>query len=571
MRKLLYIIVSTVILAACVGNGKEREVLDRAQRIVNDYPDSALAMLDSLEPLSHDFSTENLRRWQLLCLMAQNKCDTVFSDDSLQLLLSDYFDRNGTANEKMWAYYLLGRAYSDMGDASMAQKAFHDAAEKADTFSSDCDYWNLCRLYFQLSDLHYQSMLPKEMLNTLNLAQAYAKKAGDTISFISAIGRKALVYELTDNPDSQILCAEKASTLFLNHGQKELSYQYLSAAILPLVQKGDLRKASEYISIYEANSGYFDENNNIQEGREIYYYHKGLYYLESEKLDSAEWMFRRLLHLAQNINDVHAAHLGLRNKYRISGPVDSLAKYAILSEQFDDSLYLSNYRANLQKNEQMYNFTRYLETSHKYKIESDKRRNGMIILSLLLLLIILTSVVFYIHNRMRHKNQLLEYKNTINQLYQLKASKDNELINKDKEIDKLTSRIKVLQSSINKDIKEDLDKILMESAIVKKIIEIVNHPQNRLTYEDWNNLDLLFEREYPNFHFTLCTMHRLTEQEYRICQLVRLHISPSSISSLMGYDYSYATTVRKRLHLKILHKAGKPKQFDNYLYSIPRI
>ena len=69
---------------------------------------------------------------------------------------------------------------------------------------------------------------------------------------------------------------------------------------------------------------------------------------------------------------------------------------------------------------------------------------------------------------MRHKNQLLEYKNTINQLYQLKASKDNELINKDKEIDKLTSRIKVLQSSINKDIKEDLDKILMESAIVKK-------------------------------------------------------------------------------------------------------
>ena len=172
---------------------------------------------------------------------------------------------------------------------------------------------------------------------------------------------------------------------------------------------------------------------------------------------------------------------------------------------------------------------------------------------------------------MRHKNQLLEYKNTISQLYQLKASKDTELINKDKEIDKLTSRIKELQSSINKDIKEDLDKILMESAIVKKIIEVVNHPQNRLLYEDWNNLDLLFEREYPNFHFTLCNIHRLTEQEYRICQLVRLHISPSSISSLMGYDYSYATTVRKRLHLKILHKTGKPKQFDNYLYSIPRM
>lgn len=49
MRKLLYIIVSTVILAACVGNGKERAVLEMAQRIINDYPDSALTILDSLE------------------------------------------------------------------------------------------------------------------------------------------------------------------------------------------------------------------------------------------------------------------------------------------------------------------------------------------------------------------------------------------------------------------------------------------------------------------------------------------------------------------------------------------
>ena len=72
MRNLLYIVVTTVILTACVGGGKERAVLDTAQRIINDRPDSALAMLDSLEPSSHDFSTENLRRWQLLRLMAQN-------------------------------------------------------------------------------------------------------------------------------------------------------------------------------------------------------------------------------------------------------------------------------------------------------------------------------------------------------------------------------------------------------------------------------------------------------------------------------------------------------------------
>ena len=216
MQKLLYTFVVVIILAACASNGKEHTKLDVAQSIINERPDSALAILDSLEASSPQFSQRTLRRWQLLRLMAQNKCDTVFHSDSLQLVLTDYYDHHGSPNEKMWAHYLLGRAYYDMGEAPMAQKAFYDATEKADTSSVDCDYWNLCRIYFQLSDLYYQSMLPKQMLNTLSLAQAYAEKAGDTISFISAIGKKTLVYELSDKPDSLILCAEEASRLFLN-------------------------------------------------------------------------------------------------------------------------------------------------------------------------------------------------------------------------------------------------------------------------------------------------------------------------------------------------------------------
>ena len=571
MRKLLYIIVATIILAACVGNGKERAALDAAQAIINDRPDSALAILDSLEPSSQEFSRSTLRRWQLLRLMAQNKCDTVFRSDSLQLILTDYYDRHGTPNEKMWAHYLLGRAYYDMGEAPMAQKAFLDAAEKADTSAADCDYWNLCRVYFQLSNLHYISMLPKEMLSALNSASACAEKSGDTLSVIAVIAKKALVYELSDKQDSVILFAEEAYRQFLRYGQKELACQYLSIAIPPLIKKGNLAKSSEYISLYEENSGYFDDNKNIQEGREIYYHTKGLFYLESEKTDSAERMFRKLLHLAKNINDTHAACMGLRDKYKITGPTDSLAKYAVLSEQYDDSLYLSNYKTDMQKNEQLYNYTRYLETSHRYKMESDKRKNGMIILLLLLLLTILAFAIFYIFKRMQHKTQLLDYKNKINQLNQLKASNESELADKDKEIEKLTSKIKELQSSIHKDIKDDLDHILLESAIVKRIIKVINHPKNQLTFSDWNELNLLFEREYPNFHSTLCTKYLLTDVEYRVCQLVRIHIAPNSISSLMGFDYSYATTVRKRLHMKVLGKVGKPKHFDEYLFSIPRI
>ena len=92
MQKLVYIIVTSLLLSACADSGKERTALDTAQAIINDRPDSALAMLDSLEPSSQGFSQATLRRWQLLRLMAQNKCDTVFRSDNLQLLLTDYYD-----------------------------------------------------------------------------------------------------------------------------------------------------------------------------------------------------------------------------------------------------------------------------------------------------------------------------------------------------------------------------------------------------------------------------------------------------------------------------------------------
>ena len=89
MKKLVYIIVSFFLLSACADSGKERVALDAAQAIINDRPDSALAILDSLESSSQGFSQGSLRRWQLLRLMAQNKCDTVFRSDSLQLVLAD--------------------------------------------------------------------------------------------------------------------------------------------------------------------------------------------------------------------------------------------------------------------------------------------------------------------------------------------------------------------------------------------------------------------------------------------------------------------------------------------------
>ena len=187
MRKLLYIVIAIILLAACVGSGKERAILDLAQRIINERPDSALAILDSLEPSSQDFSQKNLRRWQLLRLMAQNKCDTVFRDDSLQKELVKYYDRHGTPNERMVAHYLLGRAYSDMGEAPRALQCFLNAVACADTTSQECDFKTLFRIYGQVAMVYRSQCIPDEELAAWNQCSHFAEKSGDMYSHIRGI------------------------------------------------------------------------------------------------------------------------------------------------------------------------------------------------------------------------------------------------------------------------------------------------------------------------------------------------------------------------------------------------
>ena len=263
MRNLLYIIVTTVILAACVGGGKERAVLDRAHNIINDYPDSALVILDSLEPSSHDFSQESLRRWQLLRLMAQNKCHMVFSSDSVQLILTEYYDKHGTPYERMISHYLLGRARSDMGEAPEAMRSYQEAVSRADTTSVDCDWWNLSRIFLQLADEYYGSYMPMEMKGALRLSRSCALHAGDAITSIIAYSRLSEVYELLGSSDSAGIVIREAANMFKNHKRDDWASQTLSLLIEDEVEKGNVEEAKRIVKYYEGYSGFFDERHDI--------------------------------------------------------------------------------------------------------------------------------------------------------------------------------------------------------------------------------------------------------------------------------------------------------------------
>ena len=616
MRKLLYVLVSTILLAACVAGGKERAVLDIAQRIINERPDSALAILDSLEPSSQKFSRPNLRRWQLLRLMAQNKCDTVFSDDCLQKELVKYYDHHGTPNERMTAHYLLGRAYSDMGEAPIAMEVFQDAVESADTTAANCDWWTLTRIYMHLAEEYYKAYLPHELLFALYKAEKTAMRAGDTITAIYSIAKRYNAYELLDDKDSMRVVTYKSADLLEGKGRIGLASSIRSVMIDDEAEEGNTNQAAKLIKDYEGFSGFFNSDHEIQKGLEIYYYIKGLYYLAVALPDSAEWMFRKLLITGNTINDRHAAYTGLCKLYS-SGPYkdkDSLVKYAMLSASYNDSLYKVSYRANLHQFQHQYNYGQIKKKMMTAQEESAHKDHIIAIVVFSFIISSLVTLIIYLNRKRKRDLVLVEYKRDVKRLNELRIELLSMLNNKDKTISdynqqKIDDKAELLRLSdengklrqrLSEALRHEQDMVNAKNEELKAlsaklstyhiaatseskrlyrelhdaeawttIQKAILKPDVKLSQANWEALDSLFAKVYPNFPTILMSANHLSLYEYRVCELIRMGVSPSDIARLLNYEKSNITNMRKRMFLKVTGKGGKAQDFDEFLFSIP--
>ena len=83
-------------------------------------PDSALValgMLDSLRKDNPKMSKAQQMRFDLIYAKGMNKGFVDFTTDSVMKQVVAYYDKHGSANERMLAYYLLGCTYRDLDDS----------------------------------------------------------------------------------------------------------------------------------------------------------------------------------------------------------------------------------------------------------------------------------------------------------------------------------------------------------------------------------------------------------------------------------------------------------------------
>lgn len=457
-------------------------------------------------------------RQQLEALEQQNSSGEELLNDSLAEALVSYFDRHGDANEQMRAKFILGCTYSNLNDLPRALTTYYEAADCADTMRTDCNYKVLSLIHAQCAMIYHTQVQPRSELQELRLAEHYAWKDKDTLQAIRRYSQQSGAYDFLKMPDSVLYVKEQAARMFREIGRHDRAARTLGGStITSLLKKGEIPKALEYSRIYEQESGLFDADGNIAKGFEIYYYIKGECYLATHQPDSAEYWFRRELREGQDIRNQIAGYKGLQEVFGQKKISDSIAKYATLAYELNDSAYSLSEMENLQKFQASYNY------NHQKFLARQKESEATIAWLTAIIVVLISGVlIWYFFTRYRFfKGLALDYR-------------------------------------------------LNNAPITKQLRSMArNNPPQYPTLDDWKQLRLLVEHEIPTFHDLMNPEEApLSEMEYDICLLTRVHIPPIEIAKLKKCVPSYVSNIRKNLLKKVFGIEGNPDEFDQEIVKI---
>ena len=471
------------------------------------------------------------QRLQLEELEGMNRAGSLMTNDSLALELVRYFDDHGTRNEQMRAHYLLGRTYYDCGKLPDALEAFHAAAACAAATSDDCDFHTLSMVHIQMAEIFHRHYQPLTAIAELKEAQRLAYLDNDTLLGIECYFDQSNEYERLGEVDSAFAISTEAARLFTAMGQHDRAAAAKSSTALMLLDQHRTDEAKAAIDAF-LSSSYTDSLGNVSPGREIFYYKRGLYYLQEGKLDSAEYFFRRELREGLDVNNQIAGRKGLQLLYGKLNKADSVAKYASEGYSLSDSVYMVSESQNVQSLQAMFDYTHNQLLVEQRTNELRNTRLYMIIAVISLLLVIF--IVVYIAQR-RDRQRAIEvanYQSTIREL--------------------------------------SLEDRLGSSPIATRLQELANsNPPKVAVPSEIDSLKALVSDNIPSFFDAVNPPQQpLSEQEYVVCLLTRLAFPSVSIDRLTGFSEGYTSKLKGRLYKKLTGDDGTAKEFENWIMAI---
>lgn len=574
--RILTIALCGILMLSLIGcdRGNISKRFAETDSIADANPAKAIETLRSMRGQMKHASRRDRMRYALLCIKAETKAGIEQRSDSTIKAVIKYYKMQDNGKMLTEAYYYAGHIYRDWGNIGKAAICFQKAANlgQGNKRHSEIACDAALQYALLLSDLHVYD----EALTALRKSYHGCEILKGTAHMAKLLERMGNIYTIREKEDSDLICYERVLQLARAANDKKSTTNLLRQIADCHIKRGNIVKAEECIqSLPGMDSADYRTVARLHMAKKEY--------------SEASSFYERQLTIG-NIEERKDASRNLMAICANMGEYALMSGYAQLYMQYADSADSISRTEDALRAHTLYNFQNADMDESIFQNTSTRR---VICFAIIFLLCVFFIAKFSVRNLIgkRRQRDLLIQIETLRQIEKENYERSESYIRENKrkievleqqlhgandmntelvrQLEKQKSDLMIANENAEReqDKKQRADNALTKSDawdIIEKRLE-----QGKMINEsDWETIDESVNGIVENFKLRLYSLYRLSAQEYRVCLLVRLGVSASEISSLIGRSASAVSLLRKRLYMKMFKKEGTQKDFDEFIKSL---
>ena len=558
---------------SCRDGGRAEGILRTADSLMEEHPDSALAILrrDSLEICR---SGKDFRLWYALSRTeADDKCYILHVSDSAIRIAAGCYDSYGSALQRVRADYLLGRVYCDMHLYGHALTSFNKAiAVDAENDSVINRYKARAATWagyvYEVKGLH------KDALRYNKLAYGYAKKAGAQVTEIYSlrdIGRSyrdlkrndiAMPYyqqaakkaKAIDDANLYNMVMEELAGIYIEEGRLDEAYAALNTKFLATTDK-DIAS---------------------------HYYIWAMYFEKIGQLDSAVAYDKRGMKYSE-ISIKRDVSLDLARLLMKQGKRDEAMEYYEKYSVYSDSVEASELK---ETSDMLSQVEKSIDVERKNAALASSQLRLAAVMSILVVVVVIASVALlgmYLKRKRKQREQLervrryrlersMKEKQRAQQNKERIALLENELTASNQTLSELRQELIRNEAEMLKykdaltAFEQKHGELLVADLADTDVYKLYHDPIAKPTSADYHMLVEALNKAYSDFTLRLKEFYPdIRSNEMWICCMVKAGLTSKEICNISSYSYSSIGMAKVRLYGKMLGKKGSSRDFDAFI------
>ena len=489
---LLYslIISLCLLISSCNHGSVTTSILSEAEKVMTEYPDSALKLLQSI-PNPEGLTGKAQADYALLYSQALDKNYIDTANDSLIQIAVDYYKDRDDAKSKFYAYYYLGRVHVNGNRLDQATLAFMNAEQEVEALGDD---YAVGLLYRQMGYIYREYYDYAKALECYQQATHYFERAGKHQHKLWGMLNQSAVYDTM--------------------GQKEKAYDILCDILSEAKQRGDtslikyslgdlimlcteMGRHADAVSFYQE----FTENCPLEGLTPSFYASLGILQAHEKNNTLAQSYLDKAWALADSVNDSIYLHNKSSVIYRLQ------ENHERAYQELEQCVMLQNHEMLKALRQPVLSLQKdFLEAELTHKQYRMKMERLVYTLAGVIFFLVAVLVVAFLRKKLKKQEKVYEQK---------LADLQTEALEREQQLRAYTQELET-KSAFSR---HDIERLTLELAISKEHIE-----KSRLFREEarlheqelrtgfWVLLHKLFKRNAKQLEETL---HIFDKQPYK--------------------------------------------------------